>query len=352
MTEKEFIKKLFTSIFIVFGLIIAAIVICDPCFHYHGPFSVFSYSLIEKNERYINYGIAKHFEYDAIITGTSMSENFKATEFDELFGVNSIKTCFSGGSHKVVGDYLETTLLENTNVKLVLRSLDMDYIAVDKDYIKTGYDDPQYLYDNNIFNDVNYLLNKDMLLKFNRQYCLAPTVFGEETTSFDEYANWNEGTSFGLEAISRWYTRQEKTEEVRNTDFDMIKENINQNILDVAKDNKDVEFYLFITPYSIMHYDKLNQKGTLEEYLKEIEYVVSLVLEHENVTLFSFLDEYDIVCNIDNYRDLTHYSEEINSVLLQKMNEETSIITQENYEKYFEEITEFYTSYNYDTIFE
>ena len=39
----------------------------DPYFHYHGPFSSFSYRLYE--ERYINDGISRHFNYDAIITG-------------------------------------------------------------------------------------------------------------------------------------------------------------------------------------------------------------------------------------------------------------------------------------------
>ena len=45
---------------------------------------------------------AKHFDYDAIITGTSMTENFLSSEFDSLFGVNSVKTTFSGASYKEI----------------------------------------------------------------------------------------------------------------------------------------------------------------------------------------------------------------------------------------------------------
>ncbi len=44
--------------------------IFDPYFHYHKPFPFVSYRLYD--ERYINDGISRHFDYDAIITGTSM----------------------------------------------------------------------------------------------------------------------------------------------------------------------------------------------------------------------------------------------------------------------------------------
>ena len=63
--------------------------IFDPYFHYHKPFSFISYRLYD--ERYINDGISRHFDYDAIITGTSMAQNFKTSEVDALFGVESVK---------------------------------------------------------------------------------------------------------------------------------------------------------------------------------------------------------------------------------------------------------------------
>ena len=58
-------------------------VIVDPFFHYHAPAGWMSYYL--HNQRYQNDGILKHFDYDAMITGTSMTENFKTSEMDEIF---------------------------------------------------------------------------------------------------------------------------------------------------------------------------------------------------------------------------------------------------------------------------
>ena len=69
------------------------IAVVDPYFHYHKPLPYFSYTL--DNERYQNDGILRHFDYDAVITGSSMTENFKPSELDELFGVNAVKVPFS-----------------------------------------------------------------------------------------------------------------------------------------------------------------------------------------------------------------------------------------------------------------
>ena len=64
--------------------IISVVVYVDPFMHYHKPIiSKFFYSL--DNQRSQNDGIIKYFDYDAIITGTSMIENFKTSEFDKLF---------------------------------------------------------------------------------------------------------------------------------------------------------------------------------------------------------------------------------------------------------------------------
>ena len=49
--------------------------IFDPYFHYHKPFPFVSYRMYD--ERYMNDGISRHFDYDAVITGTSMAQNFK-----------------------------------------------------------------------------------------------------------------------------------------------------------------------------------------------------------------------------------------------------------------------------------
>ena len=98
ITNKRWSIILLTTIVILLIGLGGVIAIIDPFFHYHAPLAIMEYPL--RNERYQNDGIVKHFQYDAIITGSSMTQNFKTSEFDELFGVTSIKVPFSGGSYK------------------------------------------------------------------------------------------------------------------------------------------------------------------------------------------------------------------------------------------------------------
>lgn len=108
---------------IVALLPIAALVIhVDPFFHYHPPY-LEDYFYTLNNQRSQNDGIIKHFEYDALITGTSMAENFKTSEMDEIFGTTSIKVAYSGGSYKEINDSLIVALRSNPNLKTIVRGL-------------------------------------------------------------------------------------------------------------------------------------------------------------------------------------------------------------------------------------
>ena len=75
MQTKTWLKK---CILALIGSIVLFFVLCfvfDPYFHFHKPFSFVRYRLYD--ERYTNDGISRHFDYNAMITGTSMAQNFK-----------------------------------------------------------------------------------------------------------------------------------------------------------------------------------------------------------------------------------------------------------------------------------
>ena len=122
MQDKKFFKILLFGIVLVLFLISGTMIIIDPYFHYHKPLKFLNYRL--GNQRYMNDGIIRHFDYDSIIVGTSMTENFKVTQFNELFERNSIKIPFAGGSFKEIDDNIERALKYNSDVQIILRGLD------------------------------------------------------------------------------------------------------------------------------------------------------------------------------------------------------------------------------------
>lgn len=357
INKKDVNKKwvlLFVGVYLFLLLGIGTMTaVIDACFHYHKPFPGIQYLI--NDERYQNNGIVKHFDYDAIITGTSLTENFKTSELDKLFGVNAVKVPFSGASFKEINDNLLIAVQYNSDIKMIVRCLDYSVLSAPADamrYEEEKY--PRYLYDDILYNDVSYLFNKDILLK-ETWNAIASTFRGETTTDFDAYANWQDKCVFGKEAVDAAYVRHEKYSETvsfTEEDYQNTTENITKNVIDLVKEHPEIEFYLFFSPYSIYYWDYLNQNGRLEWQFGMEEYAIELLLEYDNIHLFSFETEYEMICNLDNYKDPHHYSEDINSQILIWMKEGKHELAKENYKEYCSCIRDFYTNYDYDSLFE
>lgn len=67
--------------------------------------------------------------------------------------------------------------------------------------------------------------------------------------------------------------------------------------------------------------------------------------------IFTDSTEKDIICNLDNYKDYSHYSEKINEYIAEKMKRESKLLNKDNYKEYFSNAREFFMNYNYDEIF-
>lgn len=77
-----------------------------------------------------------------------------------------------------------------------------------------------------------------------------------------------------------------------------------------------------------------------------------LLLQCPNVRLYNFNDQYDIITNLDNYRDKEHYSAEINTKILEWIANGDGLVTKENYQELLEKEKTYYLNYDYESIFE
>ncbi|MDD3369708.1 MAG: hypothetical protein PHP50_12655 [Lachnospiraceae bacterium] len=328
----------------------AIIVVVDPYFHYHKPLPFLSYRLYE--ERYINDGIGRQFDYDAIITGTSMTQNFKTSEFDELFGVKSVKMPFSGGGFQEISGNLDRSLDRNPDCKTVLYGIDYYGLIRDYDWDQYG-GEPTYLYDNNILNDSSYLFNKDIMLTGAVTNILW-TLQGRDSTTFDEYASW--GCDTGLQAIyDSGFERPKEISpmvmDIPADDYARIIGTIEKVLTPVVEEHPDVTFYLFFTPYSIVSFDELYRDGRMEEQFKAEEMVAKALLQYDNVRLYEFFEDHDTINDLENYRDKEHYDADINSLILQYISRDEYRLTMDNLDEHMQYMREYYLNYDYDSIY-
>ncbi len=335
---------------IILAMLASVTIYIDPLFHYHAPLDRFAYPIY--NERYQNDGITRKFEYDGIITGTSMTENFKKTEADVLFDADFIKVPYMGGTYKEINDNLKRAYHAGKNIRYVIRCLDYSLMDTDKDAYSENMDYPFYLYNDNLFDDLNYVLNKEILFT-QTGYVIDYTRDGNQTTSFDEYANWNDLFAFGADEVLGTYTLGEKIENssaLTQEEYDRLMGNIRQNVTDLADEHPETVFCYFFSPYSICYWDNLNNAGKAEWWINAEKAVIEEILKHPNIKLYSFTNNYELVCNLDNYKDEGHYGEWVNSWILQWMHEGKYLLTKDNYQEYINSIREFYLSYDYASL--
>lgn len=352
----NFKKWIYIFIFdILLGAVVLAAfsIIVDPFFHYHKPLPGLFYVL--NNERYQNDGILKHFDYDSIITGTSMSENFKTSEFNELFKANAVKVPFFGGSFKEMNDNIATAFRTAHDVKYVVRSLDTYKILSDKDMMRNDLGQyPTYLYNNCLIDDVKYIFNKDVVKIVVRNIINTVKNKNGGITSFDEYANWNNDWSFGAKSVLKGrseYKEASQENSLTKEEKQIISENIKQNVTDLAYKNPKTTFYYFFPPYSIAYWGELYEKGDINKNIEIEKYAIQLILECPNIKLFSFNTMTGITTDLDNYKDTIHYGEWINSKMLLYMKNDIGLLTKDNYKKYIKDEEKLYLNYPYNDLF-
>ena len=329
-------------------------IIIDPYFHYHEPLTDHGYTL--DRQRYCNDGIVRHFDYDAYIVGTSMVENFKTSEASELFGYNFIKVPYSGGYYKELDHLIQRSFGSDNDIKMIIRCLDYTLLAQDKnaeheekDPLHPEYKAPEYLVNSNPFDDVKYVLNKTILLS-DTGSTYRNIRNGVPTTTFDSYSNWSSNFTYGQETVLGTYEHSDEVQaekEFTDDDREMIKGNVEQNVIATINEHPETTFYLFFSPYSICYWDEAHSGGTVKWNIEAERTAIELLLECPNVKLYSFTNDFDLTCNLDNYKDQAHFGEWINSDILARMKNGENMLTKDNYKEYLNEIEAFYSSYDY-----
>jgi len=310
MSSKIFIKRfiLITVLLLVFfgGIV----VLFDPFFHYHKPLSFLKAVLWEKE--YQVPGTLDHFDYDAVIAGSSVAENNNNIWFDDNFDCTSIKAIRSYGATADLC-YFINRAFEHQDLKYVFLNLDPSSLTTGTEttFEETG--SPMYLYDKNPLTDVKYLFNKDVI--FERiPYMIATSLMKnyDEGTSY----NWAQWKSFDEDTVLYHYIQEPDIKDMLPEETYETTVNTNvDNIISIAKAHPETEFYIFVPPYSILWWDMCYRSGETDIYLYSEASALKQLMRVDNIRVFNFQNAEDIIYNLDNYTDSLHFSPAINKYI-------------------------------------
>lgn len=334
----------------VFGIVVgigllvmmALVIYIDPFFQYHKPLPDFPYVL--DNQITQNPGIAKNMEYDSLMLGSSMVLQFHMAWFEEIFGLHTMKLPYNAAHAKDVDRILQIIEKHHGIPKTIFLGIDLlPYANGTED---DSYPKPEAYYDDNYFNDVEYWWNKDILL----DYIVAPYLGKDEADDFRIiYGKYYYEEFYNEEYVLSNYEPPEKTEEVVPKDIfaEAALANMNEHILPYIKNYPDTEFYVFFPPYSILFWYERLQYNDLEARLAEYDAIMQSLFSYDNVRVFFFQNDPELIGNLDRYIDYTHYDREINLYMTQCFASGEKEVTSETYRKELEELKKFVLAFDF-----
>ncbi len=283
----------------------------DPFFHYHAPKAGFAYVVDDKINQ--NPGMAANMEYDSFLTGSSMTANFNAKDFSKEGG-KVLKLCYDGAYpadlNSIMGIVFDPTTRARRHNPVKAAFIGVDLLVYTADVDEHKFPLTEYLYDNNPWNDTEYLFNKTVFV----DYVVKP-MLEKQGTDLDEVyrMDWLTPEMFGKDYVLGGYVPADAKEEEAAADLliEQTGKNLACNILPYVEAHPETTFTFFFPAYSILFWNNVEREQMLEARLAQTEYLGETLLRYPNVRVFYFSDCEDIITDFDKYTDYTHHSEAV-----------------------------------------
>lgn len=344
-------------------------VVLDPLQIFHKPWWRPTYFV--RDLRLQAAGIINNYDFDSLILGTSMAQNFSPDEAGKRFGARFVNLSPSGSS------LYERSLI----LAYALREKGLRNVIFTLDNVgKIGQHNQQYpvehysmLYNRNPFDDVLPYINTRYLYCWNPAHrkCRLPEKTRPDLQSLTEWASIKDHqVRFG--GLEKWFAAKNSpqiinsfrriTSAARNiragktwhmdgatmerklAEFRLA---FDQYLLQYIREYPGTRFYLFFPPYSRLDFAMKIQTSPdeFELYTRQIRYVVSRLDQQDNAKVFGF-EHLPFLDDIANYKDTGHYHPRIDSLLLQWMSRGDHTLNKTNVEAYLAEITKLAREYD------
>lgn len=307
MNKKIFLRKLVLSILVVTVLTAGIVFVFDPFFHYHKPIRPLKAVLTQAEYQVI--GTLRTFDYDSLIVGSSMAENYNNRWFDETFDCTAIKAVKPGANTSDLV-YLLEAAFEEKEIKNIFYTLDISALTttIQEHYVNEGM--PLYLYNKNPFDDVKYLFNKHVIFE-DIPYMIANSFLGDydEGNSYN-WAKYKEFNTLIYEPIEEKQPEKTQDEYGKYVDF-----NINK-LESMVKYHPETKFIFMVPPYSTLWWHDAYMCGDLEQDFYALDQAFTRLLQYENVEIHYFQNMEEIISDLTLYIDLIHYHPDVNKTLV------------------------------------
>lgn len=269
-------------------------------------------------QRYQNPGLARHYAYDRIVTGSSLMENLLPADVDRALGGRTINLSQSAQTAYDAAQLLRVALRTGKPRHVVMN---LDYNAFSGEPGRSGFAEafPHYLYDEAAWNDLPYVLGAGTLRKS------LETALGLRWTRFNEDPGrmwyWADGYQFfaakAVQALDPADLNARFRQPPRT--LEGMKASFEANLAPLLEAHPDVRFTFVYAPYAILVWLDFEQRGQLEVTLAFREWLFERTRRLPNVEIFDFHAEPSIVLDLDHFTDIYHFSPRLSQALVAAM---------------------------------
>lgn len=319
MTRRSWGKLTLALLLAGYILIVGLVVFIDPFEIYHRAL-FYNPPYASETQMYSGAGVAKSYRYDSIIIGSSMTENCRPSIYDDALGGRFVKLSMNAGQSLDHAKMMDIAFRTHS-IKRVLYG--MDFFSFSLYYNNQKAKTPDYLYDDNLLNDAQYIFNKSVLL-YHIPQALQNIGKPDEDKTRDSMYLWHPPTmpgEDGLRAIVNLNApmpAQHST--ARGEEFVTL--GLEHNVLPFIRAHRDTTFTVFFPPYSLLYWADQAAQGNLDTCIAQKNLMAKMLLAEPNVELFDFQAHFEWIENYDLYYDLIHYISTVNDEIAYKIAED------------------------------
>jgi hypothetical protein len=248
-------------------------------------------------------GIARHYRFDAVVIGTSTSNNFRDRDLAAAFGWHAVNFSLAGSTIEEQRTVLETALATGKPRHV--------FWGVDPFAFRStrGRPFPTYLYREPGWRSVQYLLNLGAL-----EHAVSTAVLADtkrmSLAQWTEKSVWDYQYVYGrAQTLNAWeHRRAEPAAELPAT-AELANQQV-ETIAALVRTHPAVEFHIVMLPSSIL-YSKLlvgERQAEFEGGCRIADAILSRVAPLPNAPVHDFRDDRAITHDLDAFKDLVHFS--------------------------------------------
>jgi len=277
------------------------------------------------NPRFVNGGLAKNYDYNTVIIGSSMAQNYNLNILREMDpGAKPVKLS-TGGMNCIEMEYLYS-FVKKEKAKTIIINLDITQFNALFEEIRY----PRYLYDDGVLNKLQYLYGYETFVRFapidigltfylkdkeniSPQYEMKTTIDNVGNTSLDGHYSAEHVKSLYL---SGWTVSEQPLKNMESR----MQNRLDTMLMRIAPDKyKDTNFIFVMPPYSALYWHHTKKMGYYDQFTNFTYYLDTAISKYDNARIAFYFDIEEIT-DLNYYTDITHFSPAISDKILRNIN--------------------------------